>query len=347
MRKLNLSRRNFVKTGAAATLSASTLGLMSACSSKNDTTPEAVSLGPIVDVHHHALEDWMIEVAKKAGMPAASWTIESDMEAMDSAGIAAGVLSFPTPAPRDNATVRNSNEFMASIVADYPSRYGFFAGLNYDDVDGALSEIEYCHDTLKCDGFVMFGNYKGIYLSDDRIDAVLAELNARNAVVFVHPGPPAGETAFERDPAVYEFPFETTRAVAELVYAGKIKKYPNIKWVLSHAGGALPYIAYRLASAKEVGAITQTFEEILPDLQSLYFEFALSVSPCSLPAVKALAGVDHMMFGSDLPMRTMEGLLESVEILKSETSLTAEEKIRMASGTALELLPRLKNLIEV
>ncbi|MBQ9955451.1 MAG: amidohydrolase [Eggerthellaceae bacterium] len=353
MEKESLTRRSFLKAGAAAAATAAAFGAIPGCSDKGSSpeggeganTTGGGKLGPIIDVHHHALEDWMIAVAKKAGMPAASWTVEADIEAMDQAGITASILSFPTPAPRDNATVRTSNEFMAQLVADHPSRYGFFAGLNYDDVDNALAEIEYSAGTLKADGFVLFGNYKGIYLSDDRIDAVLAELDSRGAAVLVHPGPPAGEVAFPRDPAIYEFPFETTRAIAELVYAGKVKKYPNIKWILSHAGGTLPFIAHRLGNGKEIGGCEQTPEEILPDFASMYFEFAHSISPCSIPATKALAGVDHMLFGSDLPMRTMEGLLRSVEDLKANVSLTIDEQNRLASGTALELFPRFKEVL--
>ena len=126
----------------------------------------------------------------------------------------------------------------------------------FQDTDAALKEIEYACDTLKVDGFALQSNYAGIYISDDRFDLILEELNRCSAVVLLHPGTPGGDNLplFGRHMSVYEFPFETTRAVMDLIYKGKLQRYPKIRWIIAHAGGTIPYLADRLSIAKEWGS---------------------------------------------------------------------------------------------
>lgn len=294
----------------------------------------------LIDVHHHAFPPEMLAEAKRSGMQMAEWDINSDREIMESMGVTGALLSIPAPFPAN--IVRQTNNFMGDLCAKDPKHYGLLASLPCLSVDDTLDEIAYAYDNLKADGFILLSNYNGVYLGDERMEEILAELNRRAAVVFVHPNKPAGDNLplFERDVAVYEFPLDTTRSIMDLVYKGKIEKYPNIRWIIAHAGGTIPYLAHRLSIAREWNGITQSPEEVLAPLSTLYYELALSSSPYSIPALKKLAGASHVLFGTDFPMRPEKGIAESLEDIANNLGLEENEQRLIVAETALELFPR-------
>lgn len=151
------------------------------------------------------------------------------------------------------------------------------------------------------------------------MDEILAELDRRSAVILLHPTKPAAvETSlYVKDMSIYEFPFDTTRAMMDFIYRGKIQKYPNIKWVVSHAGGTIPYIAYRLSTVAEENKVsTLSAGEVLVSFKSLYYDVALSTSPSMFSALKELAGASHIMFGTDYPLHYEAGITESIKQFK-------------------------------
>ena len=125
---------------------------------------------------------------------------------------------------------------IAGLVAKDPKRYGMLACLPCAHIDASLKEVEFACDTLKTDGFCMLSNAGGTYIGDDRMDEILAELNKRSAAVLLHPTKAAGEipSLLVTDLSTYEYPFEISRAMIDLIYRGKIQKY--LKWIVSHAG---------------------------------------------------------------------------------------------------------------
>jgi predicted TIM-barrel fold metal-dependent hydrolase len=209
-----------------------------------------------IDVHHHIFPPAYLKAAADAGIDHAGgftfpqWSAESALALMDRNGIATAITSLGTPgvhfgndaAARDLA--RYCNEYAARLVMDHPTRLGAFATLPLPDVDGALKEIEYALDTLKLDGVNLLTNVHGTYLGDPAFDAVFAELNRRKAVVFVHPEtPPAARDIKLSFPgAMIEFTFDTTRMTANLILSGTLERYPDVKIILPHAGGTVPYL---------------------------------------------------------------------------------------------------------
>src|SRR5258708_28395873 len=165
---------------------------------------------PIIDVHHHAISPApraallvQFKQVTKSTIDLPEWTLQRDREAMERLGITGALLSMPgsgTP-----AEVHQFNTYMAETSREDPDHYGFLANLPSGETEAALREIAYVLDTLQGDGFAMLSNYRGIYLSYERIDAILAELHRRSAVVFVHPGAPAGKALllFGRDISFY------------------------------------------------------------------------------------------------------------------------------------------------
>jgi 6-methylsalicylate decarboxylase len=209
-------------------------------------------------------------------------------------------------------------------------------------IDATLKEIEYAYGSLHADGFCIPSNIGGKYISDDCMNEILAELNRRSAVVLLHPVKPGGEMPklTVTDFSVYEFPFDTTRAVLDLIYSGKMKKYPNIKWIISHAGGAIPYLAYRLSTvAEESEAISLSKEVVLSSLTKLYYDLALSTSKGVFQTLKDVVGTSQIVFGTDAPLRPKKGVQNSIEIFNDTNVFTADEKQSIVYDTSAALFP--------
>src|ERR687897_3402057 len=94
---------------------------------------------------------------------------------------------------------------------------------------------------------MLLSNYAGRYPGDGAFDPVLAEVDQRSATVFLHPATPPGSPTPELSTFLIDYVFETTRAVASLLRSGALERYTNIRLVLAHAGGTIPYLASRLA----------------------------------------------------------------------------------------------------
>jgi 6-methylsalicylate decarboxylase len=207
-----------------------------------------------------------------------------------------------------------------------------------------LPEFAFAIHELNADGFILPTNYQGTYLGSESLLPILDELNKHNATILVHPTLPAGDNlpTFDRDLSVYEYPLETTRSVMDLIYKNRLAQYPNIKWIISHAGGTIPYLAYRLSIAGEWKGITQTKEQIIKSLQSLYFELALSTSPSVFSSLQHLVASDHMLFGSDFPLRDEQYVVRSITEINDYDNFTEMDKSYIFSDNAKSLFTRFK-----
>jgi 6-methylsalicylate decarboxylase len=204
-----------------------------------------------IDVHQHVVPPFWAKAlpthgGDPSGMVIPQWSPESAIAFMDSLEIATGILSLTAPSVVGWKTIerremaRRVNEYTADLVARRPDRFGNFATPPLPDVDGALLEIEYALDTLRADGVILLSNYAGKYLGDAAFEPVWAELDRRQAVVFVHPGqPPLLIAAGVAGPLV-DYPFDTTRTAVQLVLNGIVDRYPGARIILAHAGGFLP-----------------------------------------------------------------------------------------------------------
>ena len=215
-----------------------------------------------IDVHRHLIPDRYrkalnaLNIRTAGGVPLPAWDPVQSKNLMDRVGIATAMLSISSPgvhfgddsAARDLS--RQSNEYCAEVISDNPSRFGAFAVLPLPDVDGSLKEAEYALDTLKLDGVVMLASQSdGTFLGDKKYDDLLAELDKRKTVVFIHPTihPASKDLPLDIPAAAIEFPFDTSRAAFNLVWTGAAERYPNIRYILSHAVGTLPFLAWRFS----------------------------------------------------------------------------------------------------
>lgn len=204
---------------------------------------------------------------------------------------------------------RKLNEYGAALRDKKPGKFGFFASLpSLLDRDAALAEIKYALDTLHADGVTLFTRYgqNNTYLGHAEIEPIWAELNRRKAVVFVHPTHPVDTHPVnaKMPQPVVDYPHETTRTAMDMILMGTRRKYPDCTVILSHAGGALPYLISRLATPlKQVpniaaqAAMGTTHDRAMEDFRSFHYDLALSSSKAVLDMALELIPHDHILYG--------------------------------------------------
>ncbi|MGE3646659.1 MAG: amidohydrolase family protein [Beijerinckiaceae bacterium] len=309
-----------------------------------------------IDIHNHFLHrEHMAEEAARLSMAHGlsqekllGWTPELALETMDRNRIDLAIGSISTPGvwygdvAAARRLARRWNEESAKIVQKWPQRFGMFAVIAPPDIDGALGEIDYALGVLKAEGVALLSNYDNLYPGDPAFAPVLEELNRRRAVVFIHPTVSVSSRVLPGIlPQVIEFPFDTTRAIVSLIVNGCIAKYPDIRFIFSHAGGATPMLAARIDRILQRRPDRQ---EKFPQgaraaMQSLYFDVASSSSPGAIAALRELMPVSQILYGSDAPFVTPDDELAELD----HAAFTAEERSSLEDANPKKLLPRFAN----
>lgn len=303
-----------------------------------------------IDTHQHVVPPeygrWLaargISPLTPEGGAVPQWTVESTSEFMHDNKVSTGILSVSTPGVHagDDASARSRardvNVFSAEVVRNHPDRFGFFATLTLPDVDGAIAEADYALGTLKADGIVLLGDVRGTYFGDPSWDPLMEELNRRKAVVFIHPAEPPGPGLPGVPPYAVDFLLDTTRAAINFAKNGCLERYPELKIILSHAGGFIPYAAERIA---HIVSPDGSNEAGIARLRRFYFDTALSSSPYALPCLLSFADPTHITFGSDWPYASRK-LSTHFRQLFDEFPLTGIQRQALARGNAEKLFPR-------
>ncbi|MGW1798743.1 amidohydrolase family protein [Streptomyces sp. NPDC001984] len=219
-------------------------------------------------------------------------------------------------------------------------RFGYVATVPLPDPDAAVAAATHALDELAADGVVLLADTDGVYLGHPGHDPLLAELDRRRAVVFVHPSQLPAPPVPGLPPFAADFLLDTTRAAANLVLHGVPCRYPNLKIILSHAGGFLPYAAHRITAAL-VAETGRGYEEILEDLRSFWFDTALSGSPSALPSLLAFARPDRVVFGTNWPFAPEIAVAHFTGEYDRYHGLDTAAHHAINRGNALALLPRL------
>jgi predicted TIM-barrel fold metal-dependent hydrolase len=265
---------------------------------------------------------------------------------MDRNGIEKAITSISAPGlwfGDVNATrllTRECNDYAARIGLEHPGRFGVFASLPLPDVEGSLREIVYALDELKADGIGLLTNYDGKYPGDPQFAPVFDELNRRSAVVYFHPteAPCCHMHNLGIPAATLEFPFDTTKAVTSLLFSGTFARCRNIRFVFSHAGGTIPFLAEPIARLE----VRPEFRASVPDgvmfeLKRLYFDTALSANQLAFSALLKLVAPEQVLFGSDHPFAPESTMAATVKGL-SELGLAANVLLGIERTNAQRLL---------
>jgi len=303
-----------------------------------------------IDVHHHFSSPGFIGeiTGRKTGqVPLMRLTAQKSIEDMDKGGVATSIVSISEPSvffgnyDAARALARETNDFGARLMAEYPGRFGLFGTVPLPDVDGALREIEYALDTLKADGICMMTDYEGKFLGDPAFTPVMEELNRRKAIVYTHPF----RNACCRNlvPDVFEPTIElgtdTTRTIASLVFSGTAAKFPDIKFIFSHGGGTAPFLVQRFTY---LAAARKDLQPRFPEgpihyLERFYYDTANASTVHPLASLMKLVKPSQVVFGTDFPFLTASGTAADLRAtgMFSDADLYAIDR-----GNAAAMMPK-------
>lgn len=307
-----------------------------------------------IDIHHHyGPPAWAAAMKGNPLLQPANttWTAEKSLEDLDRGGAAAAVLSITNPGvyigdkPRANRLARECNDFGAKVVQAHPTRFGLFAALPLPDVDGALKEIEYAYDQIHADGIALMTSYDDTWLGNSAYRPVMEELNRRNAVVLVHPT--AANCCRDLNyatgvrPGSIEYGTDTTRAITGVCFSGDAVRFPNMRWIWSHGGGTMPFLAGRIGGA--AGNFKQQLPlGLIPELKKFYYDLAGAANGGVVASLRQLVGPDKILFGTDFPPGGH--ILETAQAIRSLHMFSEAELKLVEHDNAVALLPRLKAL---
>lgn len=221
---------------------------------------------------------------------------------------------------------RYVNDYAGDLKQNDPDHFGFFASLALEDIEGSIEEIPHAFDNLNADGITAMTNFHGCYLGHKKFDSIFDELNRRHAVIFIHPTTPCVSSGLHATPLtnfpnpMFEFLFDSARAVMNLFMSGTVSRCPNIKWIIPHCGGALPPLINRFSSIAPIVGTTGVDGNLSPKWVKeqlntrFYFDTAGFAFPEMMKGLLEYVTVDRILYGSDFPFTN----LKYVEILSDQ-----------------------------
>jgi len=328
-----------------------------------------------LDLHHHFASDRykkrLAEGKRQGWETFEAYSPAKALEAMDKAGVATAFLSCSTPGifmgddfaveqRQIIALARDMNEYGAKLVAENKGRFGLFAVLPLPDVDASLREIEYAFNTLHADGVGLLTSYGNHWLGEKMFEPVFDELNRRNAVVYSHPtDAPCCHNLANANPATLEWLTDTARSIMSMIsadpsvvggggrggqgQASPATRYANIKFIWSHAGGALLGVASRVVgniTAADLAGTPQPNSRLY-HIRRFYYDTAGSANPILMQGLSKLAGSSQIVFGSDFPFGGNNPIAGIVEGLQT-CGFSAAELRGIDRENAVRILPKYK-----
>ena len=318
----------------------------------------------LIDVHNHFYPPEYLD-ALKAGDSAVTLTIDDEGNpcvhypgdynvavrghrdidyrhgVLEHEGVDTQIITFTTPGTHVETPERAVrfatmvNDAYAKIVSEHDGRFSSLATLPLNDPVASVAELRRAVLELGMPGAMLFSNVNGVALADARFHPLYEEANRLGCVLHIHPTDPVGVEAmtdYWLMPLV-GFLFDTTLAAAKLVFAGVPERYPNIKWVLSHLGGAIPYLAERLDRGYEAFPDCRADISTKPSeyLRRFYYD-TVNFDPVAQRLAVDFAGVSQIMAGSDYPHQigSIPKMKESLRLLR----VSDAERAQILGGNA-------------
>jgi aminocarboxymuconate-semialdehyde decarboxylase len=263
---------------------------------------------------------------------------------LNEAGVGMQLLTFTTPGThveepkRAVELARITNNALARIFTERPQQFSALATLPLNDPAASARELERAFG-LGFRGAMLFSNVNGEALSQEKFWPIYEIASEKKAVLYIHPTNPVGVEAmtdYWLMPLI-GFPFDTTLAASKLVFSGVLKRFPGIRWVLTHMGGAVPYLAERLDRGYHAFKECRANIDQLPTtyLKQMYYDTVNFDVEAMKLAVK-FAGVDHILAGSDYPH--LIGSLDKMKSSIAALGLSDVDAGKILGGNARRLL---------
>jgi aminocarboxymuconate-semialdehyde decarboxylase len=306
----------------------------------------------VVDVHTHMLNEEFLRLLKKYGggyklkkvvggqtgifkdgapfmtlMPG-MFDYELRIRAMDEAGVDIAIVTLTSPnvywgSPKVSLeAAKLVNDDMAARQKEFPDRIRFMCSLPWQHAKLAVAELKRACDELGAVGVMVLANIDGVSLTDKSFSPVWREIDKRGLPVLVHPSAPPGTA--ELDVMRYNliasvgFMFDTSLAVARMIFDGFFDRYPNLKLIAAHGGGTLPYIAGRLDICFDnMPACRERISQKPSRYLRRIFYDSVVFQKESLELALKVGGSENVLYGSDYPhnIGDMKGCLARVDAL--------------------------------
>jgi aminocarboxymuconate-semialdehyde decarboxylase len=322
----------------------------------------------VIDVHTHMLNEEFLKLLKQHGggyklkkvvggqtgvfkdgapfmtlMPG-MFDYDLRIKAMDEAGVDIAVVTLTSPnvywgsAQTSLQAAKIMNDDMAARQRQYPGRIRFMCSLPWQHAKLAVAELKRACDELGAAGVMVLANIDGVSLTDKSFSSVWKEIDKRGLPVLVHPSAPPGTA--ELDVMRYNliasvgFMFDTSLAVARMIFDGFFDRYPELKIIAAHGGGTLPYIAGRLDICFDNMPACREKISIRPStyLKGIFYDSVVFQQE-SLELALKVGGTGNVLYGSDYPhnIGDMKGCLARVD------ALPAAQRDAVRGGNALRI----------
>jgi 6-methylsalicylate decarboxylase len=327
-----------------------------------------------IDVHAHYWTDTYLDMlvglgktdtATQRGIGAGDGAeLNARLRLMDRAGIDLQVLSAAPQLPYGGhpdlavAAARHVNDEYAAVVAANPDRFRAFAATPFvgppvlraggaptsrerpspmTHIDASIAEINRAIDELGMVGVTMTTSVLGRAITDPDLEPIFAELDARGAVLYLHPAGNGACSPLVSDHHITWMvgaPFEDTIAAMQLITSGHLQRYPSVKIICSHLGGALPMITRR-ADDHVAWEAPDTPEPPSLAVHRLWFD---TVSHCHGPALRCAIdslGADRILLGTDFPYEDGDTFVRAVDYVMDVADPGEAHAILDANAMAL------------
>ncbi len=293
------------------------------------------------------------DMGKRSRSIPVAFDLDTRFKMMDRFGEYCQVLSIVSPPIEsfaDAATTpvlaRIANDEMAELVSRYPARFPcFLACLPMNNPDAAARELERSIDELGARGAQVYSNAAGRPLDGPEYLPLFEILAKRDLAMFLHPARGAAFSDYQSETwSKYEiwwtfgWPYETSVAMARIVFSGLFDRFPNLKIVTHHMGAMIPYFEGRVGhgwdqmgtrtSNEDYAALVRSMKKRPLDyFRMFHADTALFGAKAATECGLAFFGIDHVLFASDTPFEPAPGVYieETIGVIES-LGLSPEEK---------------------
>jgi predicted TIM-barrel fold metal-dependent hydrolase len=229
---------------------------------------------------------------------------------------------------------RIANDELADLVLKYPDKFfGAAACLPMNDMDAALEEVDRAITKLRLKGVQIYSRINGEPLDTPKFKPLYKKMAEYDLPIWIHP------TTYEKldnDIGIFSWPFETTSAMLRLVKSGVFVEYPNIKFIVHHAGAMVSFFAERIRWVMSL--VPQPYRNIHEHFHKFYCDTAVYGHTPALMCAYDYFGADHLLFGTDAPLGPRWGMVEDTIASIERMTIPDAEKEKILKKNAVDLL---------
>jgi predicted TIM-barrel fold metal-dependent hydrolase len=227
-----------------------------------------------------------------------------------------------------------ANDELADLVLKYPDKFfGAVACLPMNDIDAALKEAERAITKLRLKGVQIYCRINGEPLDTPKFKPLYEKMAGYDLPIWIHP---TTNEKLDNDIGIFSWPFETTSAMLRLVRSGVFVEYPNIKFIVHHAGAMVPFFAERIKWVMSL--VPQPYPNIHEHFRKFYNDTAVYGNTSALMCAYDYFGADHLLFGTDAPLGPRWGMVEDTIASIERMAIPDADKEKILKKNAVDLL---------